>query len=163
MSGDLCERSSFYAVTLFYTVVLALLTYLRVCSAFFVAILLLFSLVFRCLLWDAILRHFLISKLRSNFVYCTTFVLCQALSVSMPFIFSVCLSVALIDLFVPLTGRSGSYLPPDLVLSIVLAALVCITTAFVVRKILNGGIRRKKSPFLSFSLFLPPSLLPSTS
>lgn len=57
----------------------------------------------------------------------------MAFSLSLPFIFGILLVVTLMDFFVPLTGRSGSYLPPDMVIGGMVAVLVCITANLVVR------------------------------
>ena len=46
--------------------------------------------------------------------------------------FGILLAVSLVDFFLPLTGRSGSHLPPDLALGVVVAVLVCITCTMVV-------------------------------
>ena len=47
--------------------------------------------------------------------------------------FSVTTINIVLDFFVPLTGRSGSVLPPDLFIGGITAVLVCITVALVVR------------------------------
>lgn len=134
LKAHLFEQSSFHAITLFYTLLLALLTYLRVCSAFFFAVWLLFSLVFRHLLWDIIIQQAL-SPRHHRTTYYSLFTLCMAFSLSLPFIFSILLIVTLMDFFVPLTGRSGSYLPPDVAIGGLVAMLVCIIANLVVRQL----------------------------
>jgi hypothetical protein len=46
--------------------------------------------------------------------------------------FSVLTTFSLVDFLVPLTGRSGSQVPPDLVVGVIVAMLVCLTCARVV-------------------------------
>ena len=128
LKAHLCEPSSLHALTLLYTALLALLTYLRICSAFYFTTTLLFSLVFRHIVWDKILRP----RIPKGPIYHIVFIACETLSLSIPFMFSILMTISLIDFLVPLTGRSGSQLPPDLVVGVIVAMLVCLTCAQVV-------------------------------
>lgn len=136
LKSHLCEPSSRHAITLLYTILLALLTYLRVCSAFYFTILLLFSLVFRHLIWDGMLRP-QITQSSPSFSSQTVFVTCETLSLSIPFVFSILMGVCLIDFFVPLTGRAGGHLPPDLAMGVIVAVLVCLNCALVVSRVID--------------------------
>ena len=49
--------------------------------------------------------------------------------------FSIVTISIVLDFFVPLTGRSGSILPPDLFIGGITAVLVCVTVALVVREL----------------------------
>lgn len=128
LQSHLCEPSSLHAITLLYGILLALLTYLRLCSAFYFTIWLLFSLVFRHLLWDRLLRP----CLAQSSLYHSTLIVCETLSLSVPFILSVIMDISLMDFFVPLTGRSGGHLPPDLTIAVAVALLTCFTCTLVV-------------------------------
>lgn len=128
LRSHLCEPSSLHAVTLLYGTLLALLTYLRLCSAFYFTVWLLFSLVFRHLLWGRLLRP----CLTQSSLYHSTFIMCETLSLSIPFILSVLMDISLMDFFVPLTGRSGGHLPPDLAIAVTVALLTCLTFTLVV-------------------------------
>ena len=128
LKAHLCEPSSLHALTLLYTALLALLTYLHICSAFYFTTTLLFSLAFRHVLWDKILQP----QIPKGPLYHAVFITCKTLSLSIPFMFSILMTISLIDFLVPLTGRSGSQLPPDLVVGVTVAMLMCLTCAQVV-------------------------------
>ena len=122
LKSRLCEPSSLHGLTLIYGGVLALLTYLRVCSAFYFTVSLLFLLVFRRLVWDGLLKPVLPTTHLSNAVFVT----CEALSVSVPFILSTILVSSILEFFIPLMGRSGTRLPPDLAIGVLTAVVVCL-------------------------------------
>lgn len=128
LRAHLCEPSSLHAITILYGALLVLLTYLRVCSAFYFTIWLLFSLIFRHFLWGRLLQP----QLAQSSLYHSTFIVCETLSLSIPFILSIIIDISLIDFFVPLTGRSGGHLPPDLLIAVTVAFLTCITFTLVV-------------------------------
>ena len=128
---------------------LAVLTYLRICSAFFFSISLIFHLIFRCLIWETVLRHTLP---RSTFLYNLTFILCQTVSLSLPLILTLVLSSSLLQFLVPIFGRSGNMVPPDLVMALFLAIIICLTFSSLVSVFPPSGS-------LSHSLILGDSLL----
>lgn len=129
LKAHLCEQTSLYSLMLVYMLVLTLLTYLRVCSAFYFTVSLLFILFFRHLIWDGILCR----MIQSSRYYRTVFVICEAASVSIPFIFGFLLAMALLEFLVPLFGRAGGIVPPDLTIAVMIAVLICLISSTVVR------------------------------
>ncbi|CAI8010143.1 Endoplasmic reticulum metallopeptidase 1 [Geodia barretti] len=139
LKSHLCEPSSKHAQTLVSGATLALLTYLRVCSAFIFAVTLLFLLTFRRLLWDGVLRR---AVPLSSPHHRLAFVLCETLSVSLPLMLGLILASSLVDFLVPMFGRSGSVLPPDLAIAVILALLVCLTLSSIVPFVVYTASKR---------------------
>lgn len=54
------------------------------------------------------------------------------LAIGLPFMLSTILSVAVMDIFVPLTGRSGGLVPPDVIIGGVTAVLVTLLSTYTV-------------------------------
>lgn len=114
------ESAAFLASQLLCTLLLTLLTYLRICSAFFPLTHVVFAVVFRCLAWRLVLSR--LFKKNGN-LYHLFFVLTSALAVSLPIMWSVVIRVTVLELFVPLTGRMGTVVPPDLIIGSLAAVL----------------------------------------
>lgn len=110
--------------------VLLITTYLRLSSAFVPFLLLIFPLTFRTFLWDILLKP-LISKLKIPTLYKNGFIICYALAM-LPLLLSFLLVYSIMDLFIPLMGRSGSIVSPDVVIAIISASLTCLVLQYIV-------------------------------
>ena len=60
------------------------------------------------------------------------FVLCSAFAVGLPWMLRLQLDIGLLQLFVPLTGRSGALVPPDLAIAVLSSVLLVTTTPYMV-------------------------------
>ena len=110
--------------------VLLVTTYLRLSSAFVPFLLLVFPLVFRTFIWDILLKP-LISKSKFPIMYKNGFIICYALAM-LPLMLSFILVYSIMDLFIPLMGRSGSIASPDVVIAIISASLTCQVLHYIV-------------------------------
>ena len=127
------EKSSFLSIQFLWTVLLAILTSLRICSAFAFFIMVTFQLIFRTLLFE-----FLISSelKKSHVVYKLSYILCSVFAF-LPFVFLLHFPLGIMQLFIPIMGRSGSILPPDLLIGGLTAVLLSICTPYMVSCILQ--------------------------
>jgi len=90
-----------------------------------------FPLAFQGILWDFLLQK-AIDRTHQNLLWTLTFTLLSALGASLPVMLSAQLVEGVFTMFVPLTGRSGSLLPPDLAIGGIAAALVCLICPYMV-------------------------------
>lgn len=132
VSQKALEKSCFYAVQLLWTILVIIFTYLRVCSAIVFSVWAAFPLVFRALLWDTLFQKSIDEK-RQPMLYYTVLVLLSVLSLSLPYIWGSLLTVGLYDMFIPLMGRSGSLVSPDIAIGILTAGIVCFQATSMVR------------------------------
>ena len=110
--------------------VLLVTTYLRLSSAFVPFLLIFFPLIFRTFLWDILLKP-LISKSKFPIMYKNGFIISYTLSM-LPVILSLILVFSIMDIFIPLMGRSGSIASPDVVIAIISASLTCQALHYIV-------------------------------
>lgn len=110
--------------------VLLITTYLRLSSAFVPFLLIYFPLIFRTFLWDILLKP-LISKSKFPIIYQNGFIICYALAM-LPVMLSLVLVYSVMDIFIPLMGRSGSIASPDVVIAIISASLTCQVLHYIV-------------------------------
>ena len=104
---------------------LTLTTYLRLCSSFVPVLFIIFPFFFWTILWHNILNPF------SNGSFPVS-LLC--FSASLLFILpGTALVQVMNDFFVPLVGRSGSELPPDVAVGVMSSVLVCLLGLNLVR------------------------------
>ena len=117
------------AAQLLWTVLLALLTYLHVCTAFVFLVNVMFAVVFRRFVWGLGLKKLFDKTSATHHFF---FVLSSALVTSLPLMWSVLTSASVMDMFIPLTGRAGNVVPPDLVIGILAAVLVSLSITYTV-------------------------------
>ena len=133
ISQQALEQSSFLATQLLWTICLVVFTLLRVCSAFVFTLWVIFPVISKGFIWDVCLKRTLDRK---GGLHHIVFVIVSVLAIGLPFMLCLLLAFGLTDMFVPITGRSGSLVPPDLVIGGMIAFLVCLLTAYMVRPVL---------------------------
>lgn len=126
------ERSSFFATQLVWITILLLLTSLRLCSAFLFLLVSLFPLVFRNFLFDVLISPEL-RKSSDRSMFGVAYVVSMATCVGLPLMLYLQLDVGLFQMFIPLMGRSGSYLPPDVAIGLLTCFSICTATPHMVR------------------------------
>ena len=112
---------SLHSILLLWTIILALTTYLRLSSSFI------------ALVWSLplILFYFIPALLLSH-----TPTILFIVGLSLPVVLGTNLAACLLDLFVPLTGRSGTAVSPDIAIA-VLCAILNHMTLYPVKLILK--------------------------
>ncbi len=125
------EKGSFLSILILMSGFLVLFTLLHLSSGFVFFIIVSFQLIFRSFLLDTLLSPELRKK-RNEFVYQLSYVLCSAFSFGLPFMLLSHFDLAIFQLFIPLMGRSGALVPPDLVIGGLMAAIVGICTPYMV-------------------------------
>lgn len=126
MSREALEKSSFFATQLLWISLLILLTSLRVCSAFLFLLVSLFPLLFRTFLLDILISPEL-RKSSDRSMFGLAYVVSMVASVGIPLMLTIQLQVGMFQMFIPLMGRSGSIVPPDVIIG--LLTCVCVSSA----------------------------------
>ena len=130
------EKSSFLSLQVFLSIILLILTILHVCSAITFFFIVSLHLVFRSLLLDTLVSPEL-SKSGYSAAQCLAYVLCSAVPLGLLWVMQLPMSMATMEMFVPLTGRLGAVVPPDVVIGVLTAVFVILTTFYMV----SGGRR----------------------
>ncbi len=125
------EKGSFLSILILMSGFLVLFTLLHLSSAYIFLIFVSFQLIFRSILLDTLLSPEL-RKRRFDSMYQLSYVLCSALSIGLPYMVFSQYDLSVLQLFIPLMGRSGSVVPPDLVIGGLVTVLVAIFTPHVV-------------------------------
>lgn len=131
VSREALEKSSFFATQLLWITILVLLTSLRVCSAFLFLLVSLFPLLFRTFLLD-ILIYPELRKSSDRSMFGLAYVVSMATSVGLPLMLLIQFHVGMFQMFVPLMGRSGSGIPPDIAIGVLTCISVTSATPHVV-------------------------------
>ena len=100
---------------------LLILTLLRLASSCLPFVLLLFSLSFRTLIWDNMLRP----QLRPSSLVTMGYLIFTVLSL-LPVVLLAVFAVGVTELFIPLMGRAGAIVSSDVIMSIVSSILTCL-------------------------------------
>ena len=132
-SREAQEQGSFLATQLIWTV--CLLT-LRLCSVFVFLLWVSFLLALQGLPWYFCLQT-AIDRNKHGTMWNLTHVLLSVLGIGLPFMLCVQLVDGIFAMFVPLTGRSGSSLPPDLAIGGLAAALVRLICPYMVTAVIS--------------------------
>ena len=130
-SREALERGTFLATQLVWVSLLILLTSLGLCSAFLFLVVSFFPLLFRSFLLDVLISPEL-HKSSDRSMFGLAYVVSMAIGVGLPLMLNVQFISTLFQMFVPLMGRAGSYLPPDVVIGVLTALCVCTTTPHMV-------------------------------
>ena len=120
------ESEMFYGTLLVWTVILMCTTYYRLASAYLPLLWVICPVLGRCLLWEQCLQRQL-PRSHHGLLVCM-----HLLAVAVPVLFSCYLAVIVMDLFIPIMGRSGTEMPPDLFLAILSAILTNLITSYMV-------------------------------
>ncbi|XP_064386315.1 endoplasmic reticulum metallopeptidase 1-like isoform X1 [Halichondria panicea] len=152
------EKASFLAAQLLTSFLLLSMTALGLCSALLPLILLIIPFIFRTFLLETLIVSEL-TKGRDLSLYGLAYTLCCLLSTGLPLMLTVQLDMAVMSMFIPLTGRMGSEVPPDLVIGVATAVLACLHsphTLCVVIFASSASLKRWSGVVLLaiFSLFL---------
>ena len=131
VSREALEKSSFFATQLLWISILILLTSLRVCSAFLFLLVSLFPLLFRTILLDILISPEL-RKSSDRSMFGLAYVVSMAACVGLPLMLMIQFHVGLFQMFIPLMGRSGSILPPDIAIGLMSSFCVCSATPHMV-------------------------------
>ena len=133
MSQLIFEKASFDGTLLLWTIGLAILTTFRIPSAFVCMLWVAFPLISRVLLWNVMLH-----KLRL-LPHHVTFVVSTVGGVAVPSMLLVQLDVAMVEMFIPITGRSGTILPPEIPIGLLCVVMLFLTIPYVVRGTIGFG------------------------
>lgn len=131
VSREALEKSSFFATQLLWISILVLLTSFRVCSAFLFLLVSLFPLLFRTFLLDILISPEL-RKSSDRSMFGLAYVVSMAASVGIPLMLLIQFHVGMFQMFVPLMGRSGSALPPDVAIGLLTCFVVSSATPHMV-------------------------------
>ena len=126
------EKSCYLSSQLLWTTAILLCTYFSIASGFVFLAMATFVLIFRTIFLDTLILQTLDKQRNSTAIHFST-VISSVCSLSVPLMWSVLTDMSLFDLFVPLTGRSGSLVPPDVAISVLLAVFVSLATPYMVR------------------------------
>ena len=100
------------------------MTFKGILSTFLVALFLVFPLIFHCFV-----RKFLISQ-NDDFLS-SKLILVHLLSISFPIVLAAYHIFSLFDVFVPIMGRQGTEIPPDVVFAIISSLSIIIITLYL--------------------------------
>lgn len=125
------EKSCTLSIQFLWCVLLVILTYLHICSAFIFFVAVAFQLIFRTFLHDLLISPEL-RKRRFGGMCSLAYTLCSVFAMGFPWMFRMQLDIGLVQLFVPLMGRSGAIVPPDLAIGILMAVIVTTSTPYMV-------------------------------
>ena len=128
-SNSSLEKSSFLAIQFLWTVLLIIFTSLHLCSVFILFIIVLFQVLFRCLLLDMLISREL---RRGDFAYQVAYILCSVCGTGMPCMMLFLMCMKTFQLFIPIMGRAGSLVPPDLLIGGLMSLLVATCTPYLV-------------------------------
>ncbi|XP_043343142.1 endoplasmic reticulum metallopeptidase 1 isoform X1 [Cervus canadensis] len=135
----------FFDVSLFvHCGFLTALTYRGLCSAFISAVWVAFPLLTKLCVQKDLKQHGAGGK----------FIAFYLLGMFIPYLYALYLIWAVFEMFTPILGRSGSEIPPDVVLASVLAGCTMILSSYFVRKKINFIylVKSTKRTMLSLTL-----------
>ena len=120
------ESQTFYASLVVWTVILLVMTYYRLTSAHLPLLWVLFPLVVRALLWESLWNA------RTSDQNFGLFLFVYLSSMLVPLLFSSYMTAVILDIFVPITGRGGTQVPPDHFIALLCAFSVVMLTSYMV-------------------------------
>ena len=125
------ETETFYAALLFWTIVMSILTFNRLALAHLPLLLVIFPLIVRVFVWENFCTTKAVDQNLGKFMFM------YLLATIIPLQFFTQLAVAMFDMFVPIMGRAGSQVPPDVVMAVMCAFVVAVLTSYLVSRYLN--------------------------
>ena len=138
------EKASFLGTLVMWTVLLAVFTALRVPSAFVCVLWVLPPLLSRLLLWEVAQHRLLPPHL--------AFVLSTVVGVAIPSMLLLQLDAGMAEIFIPITGRSGTVLPPEIPIGLLCVVALFITVPYVVRNCRFRRVVRRQILFQTTSV-----------
>ncbi|XP_031550512.1 endoplasmic reticulum metallopeptidase 1-like isoform X2 [Actinia tenebrosa] len=149
------ETNVFYSSLIIWTGLLGVMTYYNLASAHLPLLWVIFPLCIRVFIWENMLRKN--SCGTGNIVQ---FLIMYLSSVLVPVCFTSYSCVTVLDLFMPIMGRSGSQTIPDVFIAVIVAILVIVLTSYLVsllylmRNMNWAGLFLCALTFLSISISL---------
>ena len=125
------ESDCFYANLLIWTVLLIVMTFYRISSAFVPCGWILFPVVVRVLIWDKLL-HAASQKALVHEPSLKPLVFINFASFAIPITYTFYLVWILFELFVPIFGRTGTEVPPDVVVAVFASAAIIVISSCMV-------------------------------
>ena len=117
----------FYAVLLLWTIILLVMSFYRLASAYILLILVIFPLIVRVLIFN----NFIAAKMANqNFIEKS--VLINIIASLIPVKFCAYLLICGFDVLLPIMSRSGTDTPPDLFIAVLCASAVVTLTSYMV-------------------------------
>ncbi|KAL5486377.1 hypothetical protein EMCRGX_G018844 [Ephydatia muelleri] len=129
VSHLMLEKASFLGTLVMWTVLLAVFTALRVPSAFVCVLWVLPPLLSRLLLWEVAQHRLLPPHL--------AFVLSTVVGVAIPSMLLLQLDAGMAEIFIPITGRSGTVLPPEIPIGLLCVVALFITVPYVTTSVVH--------------------------
>ncbi|KAL1787365.1 endoplasmic reticulum metallopeptidase 1 [Sigmodon hispidus] len=126
---------------------LAAFTYQGFCSAFMCAIWVAFPLLTKLFVYKDFKKHGAQGR----------FIVLYLLGMLIPYLYGLYLIWAVFEMFTPILGRSGSEIPPDVVLASILAVCVMILSSYFIKFIYL--VRSTKTTMLTLTLVCAATLL----
>ena len=121
------ETEVFYAVLLLWTIILLVMSFYRLASAYILLILVIFPLIVRVLIFD----NFIAAKMANQNVIEKS-VLINIIASLIPVKFCTYLLICGFDVLLPIMSRSGTETPPDLFIAVLCASAVVTLTSYMV-------------------------------
>ena len=121
------EANVFYSSLLIWTGLLGVMTYYDLASAHLPLLWVIFPLCIRVFLWENFVQKN--SGGKANIVH---FIIMYLSAVLVPVCFTSYALMAVMDLFIPIMGRSGSQTIPDVFIAVIVAILVIVLTSYLV-------------------------------
>lgn len=120
------ETETFYASLLVWTVILSIMTYYRLASAHLPLLLVIFPLVVRVFIWENFFATKIVHQKLQAFVFM------YFLAILIPVQFCTYITIGVLDVFVPMMGRAGTEMPPDVFIAVLCSFAVVMFTSYVV-------------------------------
>lgn len=121
------ETNMFYSCLIIWTGLLGVMTYYDLASAHLPLLWVIFPLCIRVFIWEN-----MIQKNSHDTGKIVQFVIMYLSSVLVPVCFTSYSSVTVLDLFIPIMGRSGSQTIPDVFIAVIVAVFVIVLTSYLV-------------------------------
>ncbi|XP_015755678.1 PREDICTED: endoplasmic reticulum metallopeptidase 1-like isoform X2 [Acropora digitifera] len=120
------ETETFYASLLIWTLALSILTYYRLASAHLPLLFVIFPLVVRVFIWETFFSTKTVQQKMGKFM------IMNLVAQAIPLQFFTYIAMAIMDVFVPVTSRTGTEIPPDVFLSVLCAFVVVVLTSYLI-------------------------------
>lgn len=122
----------FYATLFLWNILLSILNYYNLGSAYMFMIMVAFPLVGRAFVWEMCLGKSGSTSIHGN---CSTFVAMYLLSISIPMLLWSYMFWMHLDFIIPIFGRSGGNDPPEVLVSLFVALFVLIVLSYTVSQV----------------------------
>ena len=120
------ETETFYASLLVWTVILLIMTYYHLASAHIPLLLVIFPLIGRFFIWESFFASKTVHRRLETFAFM------YFLAILIPVQFFTYVTIGVFDVFVPIMGRAGTEMPPDVFIAVLCSFAVVMLTSYVV-------------------------------